>query len=124
MENNYFKKGSVIAVQRLESAGIRLPPEPKYDAGKEEDRATSSQKVLSPYEKYRMKSNEIANALLQTGPAEPITPVKSSTAQAGSVRMVDQNNTESKGSATARYSHERYTNKTVKMTVSSLTRYV
>ena len=29
MENNYFKKGAFIAVQRLESAGNTLPP-PDY----------------------------------------------------------------------------------------------
>ena len=34
MNNNYFKKGAHIAVQRLESAGITLPP-PDY--GIEED---------------------------------------------------------------------------------------
>ncbi|KAL8718612.1 MAG: hypothetical protein Q9225_004275 [Loekoesia sp. 1 TL-2023] len=93
MENNYFKKGSVIAVQRLESAGIRLPPEPEYDTDRDENKATKSQKI---------------------SPAEPVTPAKSSTAQAGAVRMIDQNNAEFKGSPTARYSHERYTNKTIK----------
>ncbi|KAL9001981.1 MAG: hypothetical protein Q9188_005077 [Gyalolechia gomerana] len=90
MDNDYFKKGSAIAVQRLESAGIRLPPEPDYDTGKEE---AGAKKI---------------------GPAEPVTPVKQSTAQAAAVRMPESNNIESKGSPTARYHHDRYVNTTAK----------
>ncbi|KAL8936912.1 MAG: hypothetical protein Q9211_003949 [Gyalolechia sp. 1 TL-2023] len=100
MENDYFKKGSSIAVQRLESAGIRLPPEPDYDPGKEQ---TGAMKI---------------------GPAEPVTPVKQSTAQAGATRMLDRNNIESKGSPTARYHHDRYAHTTVRLIWLPLARYV
>ncbi|KAL8940153.1 MAG: hypothetical protein Q9216_002971 [Gyalolechia sp. 2 TL-2023] len=87
MDNDYFKKGSAIAVQRLESAGIRLPPEPDYNTSKGD---TGAKKI---------------------GPVEPVTPVKqSTTAQPGAIRMLDRNNTQSKGSPTARYHHDRYTN--------------
>lgn len=93
MDNDYFKKGSAIAVQRLESAGIRLTPEPDYD------KETGVKKTI---------------------PAEPVTPVKQSTAQAPGVRMLNRNNTESKGSLTARYHHDRYTNPMAKEPSSSI----
>lgn len=45
MANNYFKRGSALAVQRLESAGIRLPQEPDYDMDKEDHTLNGHQKV-------------------------------------------------------------------------------
>lgn len=52
MDNDYFKKGSAIAVQRLESAGIRLPPEPDYDTGKEE---AGAKKVLCALREQQLR---------------------------------------------------------------------
>lgn len=46
MNNDYFKKGSALAVSRLESAGIRLPLEPEYDMTKENPNLNEHQKVL------------------------------------------------------------------------------
>ncbi|KAL8841753.1 MAG: hypothetical protein Q9170_000786 [Blastenia crenularia] len=87
MDNDFFKKGSDLAVQRLESAGIRLPPEPKYGSDKVETEVTASQKG---------------------GHADPVTPEKQPVVQAGALRMVNPNNVESTGSPTARYKHDRY----------------
>lgn len=45
-ENNYFKKGSHIAVQRFESAGITLPP-PAYGLDQDMTAVPDSGNVLS-----------------------------------------------------------------------------
>lgn len=46
MENNYFKKGAHVAVQRLESAGITLPP-PAYGPDEDTTARQESGNVLS-----------------------------------------------------------------------------
>ncbi|KAI4189986.1 MAG: hypothetical protein L6R41_001094 [Letrouitia leprolyta] len=93
MDNDYFKKGSAIAVQRLESAGIRLPPEPDYEKEAAAKKATA---------------------------AEPVTPVKQSTSQVPTVRVLNRNNNESKGSLTARYHHDHYVNPMAKEPSASI----
>ncbi|KAL8769814.1 MAG: hypothetical protein Q9209_004252 [Squamulea sp. 1 TL-2023] len=89
MENNYFKKGAYIAVQRLESAGITLP---SPDFGPEEgvDGLRDSEN-MSPVESTMFE-------------APPIT-------QAGAIRMVSNANAESGSLSSARYANERYINK-------------
>ncbi|KAL8965661.1 MAG: hypothetical protein Q9197_006393, partial [Variospora fuerteventurae] len=56
MPNNYFKKGSALAVSRLESAGIRLPLEPDHDMAKENSSLIDHQK-LEPREPVKDVSN-------------------------------------------------------------------
>lgn len=46
MENNYFNKGAHVAVQRLESAGITLPP-PAYGLDQDMTAVPESGNVLS-----------------------------------------------------------------------------
>lgn len=48
MPNDYFKKGAALAVQRLESSGVRLPPEPEWDMTKVDPMLNEHQKVLDP----------------------------------------------------------------------------
>ncbi|KAL9008120.1 MAG: hypothetical protein Q9173_006725 [Seirophora scorigena] len=93
MNNDYFKKGSALAVSRLESAGIRLPLEPEYDMTQENPNLNEHQKLES---------------------FEPVTPSKSSTSQAAPPRMVIPSKPEPNGSSTPRYGHERYAKKTAK----------
>ncbi|KAL8987945.1 MAG: hypothetical protein Q9177_002914 [Variospora cf. flavescens] len=94
MPNNYFKKGSALAVSRLESAGIRLPLEPDHDMAKENSSLIDHQKLES---------------------REPVTPSKSSVVlQAAPPRMVIPSKLEPSGSSTHRYGHERYAKKAVK----------
>ncbi|KAL8636838.1 MAG: hypothetical protein Q9226_009201 [Calogaya cf. arnoldii] len=64
MENNYFKKGAHIAVQRLESAGITLPP-PDYGSDEDMTRIRESDNV--PFTSIRAAMN----GLLTEVPDEP-----------------------------------------------------
>lgn len=90
MENNYFKKGSYIAVQRLESVGITLP-EPWYGP------------------------DEAALPTQQTHKVSSDTLERPSTAPAGAIRMVSSaNNNEAGPGLSARYVNERYINKDVR----------
>ncbi|KAI4094140.1 MAG: hypothetical protein LQ344_002394 [Seirophora lacunosa] len=91
MNNDYFKKGSALAVSRLESAGIRLPLEPEYDMTKENPNLNEHQKLES---------------------FEPVTPSKSFIPQTAPPRMVIPSKPEPNGSSTPRYGHERYAKKT------------
>ncbi|KAL8906647.1 MAG: hypothetical protein Q9207_001901 [Kuettlingeria erythrocarpa] len=93
MANDYFKKGAALAVQRLESSGVRLPPEPEWDMSKVDPMLTEHQKKLPP---------------------EPVTPTKSSAVPAVAARLVNQSSADSRVSSTARYLHERYAKKPVK----------
>ncbi|CAO1602354.1 hypothetical protein XANCAGTX0491_005968 [Xanthoria calcicola] len=86
MENNYFKKGAHVAVQRLESAGITLPP-PAY--GPDEDTTAMQESGnMSPVESPIFE-------------APPIT-------QAGAIRVVSDASTEAGMLSSARYANERY----------------
>ncbi|KAL8801650.1 MAG: hypothetical protein Q9223_006916 [Gallowayella weberi] len=89
IENNYFKKGSYIAVQRLESAGVTLPG-PWYGSD-DEALATMRSQSTSPV------SSSIAEKL--------------SSAQPGAIRMVNNVNNEPGAGSSARYANERYINK-------------
>ncbi|KAI4103239.1 MAG: hypothetical protein LQ339_004342 [Xanthoria mediterranea] len=80
MENNYFNKGAHVAVQRLESAGITLPP-PAY--GLDQDMT-----AMSPVESTIFE-------------APPIN-------QAGAIRVVSDASTEPGPLSSARYANERY----------------
>lgn len=46
MGNDYFKKGAALAVQRLESIGLLLPPPPEWDMNKENPLLNEHQKVV------------------------------------------------------------------------------
>ncbi|KAL8694327.1 MAG: hypothetical protein Q9224_003589 [Gallowayella concinna] len=89
MENNYFKKGSYIAVQRLESAGVTLP-EPWYGPDDEALAAMRSQNI---------------------SPVPSSVAEKLSTTQPGAIRMVSNVNNEPGAVLSARYASERYINK-------------
>ncbi|KAL8908313.1 MAG: hypothetical protein Q9171_005499 [Xanthocarpia ochracea] len=89
MENNYFKKGAFIAVQRLESAGNTLPP-PDYG------------------------NDEVINGTAASGdmsPKESIMFETPSMTQAGAIRIVSNANNDANSVSIARYANERYNKK-------------
>ncbi|KAL8844050.1 MAG: hypothetical protein Q9176_001456 [Flavoplaca citrina] len=89
MNNNYFKKGAHIAVQRLESAGITLPP-PDY--GIEEGMSgTRESGNMSPVDSTMFEAPSIT--------------------QSGAIRVVSNANNESDSLPSARYANERYVHK-------------
>ncbi|KAL8950164.1 MAG: hypothetical protein Q9222_003792 [Ikaeria aurantiellina] len=106
MDNNYFKRGAAIAVQRLEAAGFHLP-EPKYGLSDEGIGTHESQKV-APFT-FIVGSSRIANNPYQTSSTEPSTPKAS--IQTGAVRLVNDAGTKLEQTSTARYVNDRYTNR-------------
>ncbi|KAL8712845.1 MAG: hypothetical protein Q9220_003053 [cf. Caloplaca sp. 1 TL-2023] len=88
MDNNYFKRGAAISVQRLESAGFQLP----------EPNSGSSDEEFGTHEEPQ-----------KTSPSEPSTPKAS--AQAGAVRMVNDTGNKVEQLSTARYMGDRYANR-------------
>ncbi|KAL8991703.1 MAG: hypothetical protein Q9169_007726 [Polycauliona sp. 2 TL-2023] len=96
MENNYFKKGSHMAVQRLESMGITLPPP---DHGLDQD-------VIGIRDSGNM--SPVGSTIFE---APSIT-------QAGAIRLVGNTNNESPSLTSARYTNERYLHKDDPFTIT------
>ncbi|KAL8667994.1 MAG: hypothetical protein Q9168_007131 [Polycauliona sp. 1 TL-2023] len=92
MGNNYFKKGSLMAVQRLQSAGITLPP-PAH--GLDED----------------MTGMRDSGNTFQMSPVGSTMFEAPSITQAGAIRMVSNTNNETGSLSSARYINDRYLHK-------------